>query len=341
MLKLKPVAQQTIVITGATSGIGFATARKAARHGARLLLAARSREDLEDATESLRRHNPNIHWVTADVGDEQDVQRIADQALQQFGGFDTWVNNAGVGLYGGALDVPVTDQARLFQTNYWGTVHGATAAVRHLRNRPGGGALINVGSIVSDIPAPLMAAYAASKHAVKGFTDTLRGELEYARAPVSVTLVKPSGIDTPFDAHARNHMPMPAKLPTPLYRPDVVADAILYAASHKVREITAGATGKVITSLVAAAPALADRWLPAMMIPKQQDRRGARPPADALDDPSGDNRVYADHGRAIRFDVLTAARTHPRLTLGLIAGVGALALLARGGSDARDAGPSI
>jgi short-subunit dehydrogenase len=336
-LKLKPIAQQTMVITGATSGIGLAIARKAARRGAKLLIAARCESDLRNAQAELRALTPHMHWVAADVGEEAGVRRIADAAMQQFGGLDTWVNNAGVGIYGAALDVPLADQERLFRTNYWGVVHGATIAAKHLRSRPGGGALITIGSIVSDIPAPLMASCAASKHAVKGLIDTLRGELADERAPVSVTLVKPSGIDTPFDTHARNRLPYAAQLPTPLYSPEIVADAVLYAAQHKVREITAGGSGRILISAVRAAPKLADSWLPALMIPKQQDRRRQPLKNDSLDRPFGDNTVHADHGRPIKFDAFMAARTHPRLSLALLGvGLGAAWLAASTASPAKD-----
>lgn len=321
----KPLSRQVVVITGATSGIGFATARKFVRRGAHVLLAARSERDLRAAARTLGRR---ADWIVADVGEERDVRRIAERAMERFGGFDTWVNNAGVGIYGEALDVPVSDQEKLFRTNYWGVVHGATIAARFLRNRPGGGAVVTVGSMISETPAPLMASYAASKHAVKGFIDTLRMELDYARAPVSLTLIKPAAIDTPFDAHARNYMDAAARVPRPVYSPDLVADAILYAAAHKVRELTVGGAGKAMSAMANLMPGLAVKLLPAMLIPQQKDRGARRPPGDGLDSPAPDNRIYADHGAVRTFDLYTAARTHPGVTMGVLAGVGLAALMA-------------
>src|SRR5439155_6660231 len=114
------------------------------------------------------------------------------------------------------------DHQRLMQTNFWGVVHGSTVAARHLRER-GGGAIINLGSIVSDRAIPLQGMYSASKHAVKGYTDALRMELEEEGAPIAVTLVKPAGINTPFPRHAKNYMEREATLPPPVYAPEVVA----------------------------------------------------------------------------------------------------------------------
>ena len=203
-LKLKKLSDQVIVITGASSGIGLATARMAVRRGAKLVLAARSEGDLDELVRELKANGQEAVAVYADVGSEPDVQRIADEATRRFGGFDTWVNNAGVSIYGRLLDVSVTDMRRLFETNFWGVVYGSRVASQHLRQR--GGALINVGSEVSDKAVPLQVMYSASKHAVKGLTDGLRMELEQEEAPVSVTLIKPGPIDTPYTEHAKNYL---------------------------------------------------------------------------------------------------------------------------------------
>jgi NAD(P)-dependent dehydrogenase (short-subunit alcohol dehydrogenase family) len=192
--KLKALADQVIVITGASSGIGLATARLAAERGARLVLASRNEEDLRRACDEIRAKGGRATFVVADVAVPQAVDRIAATAIDEFGGFDTWVNNAGVSIYGKLTEIPLADKRRLFDTNFWGVVHGCRSAVRHLRER--GGAIINIGSIVSDRAVPLQSIYSASKHAVQGYTDGLRMELEHEKLPISVTLVKPSAIDT-------------------------------------------------------------------------------------------------------------------------------------------------
>lgn len=247
---LKPIGEQTIVITGATSGIGLVTARKAAKKGAKLVLVARNDTALEALCEEIRQHGGLAVAVAADVSRYEDVQRAAAKAVETFGGFDTWINNAGVTIFGSALSVPLDDQRRLFDTNYWGVVHGSLVASEHFRRKSDfrGGAIINMGSEASDAPVPLQSAYAASKHAIKGFTDSLRIELEADNVPVSVTLVKPAAVDTMFVMHAKNYMNVEAKLPPPIYDPDIVADAILFAAEHARRTLFVGGAAKLASS---------------------------------------------------------------------------------------------
>jgi short-subunit dehydrogenase len=243
---LKKINEQTIVVTGASSGIGLVTARMAARRGARLVLAARSGDALRKLTDEITTEGGRAVYVVADVGKEDEVQRISDMAIERFGGFDTWVNNAGVSIYGNILDVTLEDMRRLLDTNFWGVVNGSRIAARHLRKY--GGALINIGSTLSDRAMPVQGVYCASKHAVKGFTDALRMELEAEGAPVSVTLIKPAAIDTPYTHHARNYMENEPKNPPPIYAPEVVAEVILHSASHPQRDVFAGFGGKMMSA---------------------------------------------------------------------------------------------
>src|SRR5206468_2433942 len=198
------VEKQVIVITGASSGIGLTTARLAARRGARLVLAARNEEALRRLTDEINSAGGRSVYVVADVANEGDLKKVEGEALAQFGNFDTWINNAATSIYGKLEDVPIDDFRRLFETNFWGTVYGSLIAARNLKIN--GGALINVGSTLSDRAIPLQGMYCASKHAVRGFTDALRMELEAEKAPISVTLVKPAAIDTPYKDHARNYL---------------------------------------------------------------------------------------------------------------------------------------
>ena len=170
--KPKRLRDQVVVITGASSGIGLATARMAAARGARVVLASRNERDLRMATEDINIRGGRAIHVVADVAVPQDVDRIADIAIREFGGFDTWVNNAGVSIYGKLIDVPMDDKKRLFDTNFWGVVNGCRSAVRHFARR--GGTIINIGSVVSDRAIPLQGMYSASKHAVLGYTDALQ-----------------------------------------------------------------------------------------------------------------------------------------------------------------------
>jgi short-subunit dehydrogenase len=160
---------------------------------------------------------------------------VAAAAVQKFGRIDTWVNNAGMGLWGRLDETPEADARRLFDINFWGLVNGYSAALPHLKKQ--GGALINLGSEVSDAASPLQGMYVATKHAVKGYTDCLRIEVEEVdKAPVAVTLIQPGATDTPFPQHARNVTAREPKLPTPQDDPEHVAAAILHAAETPTRE---------------------------------------------------------------------------------------------------------
>ncbi|MGH7633251.1 MAG: SDR family NAD(P)-dependent oxidoreductase, partial [Gemmatimonadaceae bacterium] len=139
--ELKPVRDQVIVITGATSGIGLATARQAARRGASVVLNARAGEDLAIVTSEIAADGGQVAFVAGDVADLAVVRALADAAVAEFGRIDTWVNNAGVSIYGKLVDVPMEDKKRLFDTNFWGVVNGCRTALRHFERR--GGTIIN------------------------------------------------------------------------------------------------------------------------------------------------------------------------------------------------------
>src|SRR5690554_4822971 len=165
--RYKPLNRQTKVITGASSGIGLATAKRAARSGTRLVLVARNEEVLKQVCDEIKSYGGHAIYVVADIGDADQVQNIVTAAVDEFGGFDTWVNNAGVVVFSKLDDLPIEDHARLFKTNYWGIVHGSQAAVQHMRERRGGGTLISVASINAEMPVPILGGYSASKAAVK------------------------------------------------------------------------------------------------------------------------------------------------------------------------------
>lgn len=329
---LKPLNQQAIVITGATSGIGLAVARRAARAGACVFLIARGEGDLKALCEELQATGARVAWASADVADHASLVEAAEKCQRLFGGFDTWINNAGVSIFGPIRETTLEDQRRLFETNYWGVVNGSLVAAEHLRERPGGGAIINVGSILSDAPIPVQGVYSASKHAVKGFTNALRMELMREQAPITVSLIKPSAIDTPYNRHARNLTGQAVQNPQPVYATHVVADTILYCASHPIREITVGGGGRLIASFYSALPGLAEpllaRFAPSLM----RDRRSAYEPYDdGLYDPTEDGLEEEVHYPMVRqFSALAEVRKHPGIAAGVVAilaGVGLATLL--------------
>jgi short-subunit dehydrogenase len=167
---LRALEDQVVVITGASSGIGLVTARMAAARGARVVVTARNATALDALAAELRGAGGTAIAVPADVGVAADVERVAQTAARELGGFDTWVNNAGVSIFGRIEEVSLEDMRRMFDTVYWGVVHGSLQAVRQFRER-GGGALVNVGSLFGDRATPLQSTYASAKHAVHGFTE--------------------------------------------------------------------------------------------------------------------------------------------------------------------------
>ncbi|MDR6671770.1 SDR family oxidoreductase [Xanthomonas sp. 1678] len=253
-----PIEQQVMVITGASSGIGLCTALMAAERGAKLVLVARSRDTLDDTVRTIRDAGGEAIAVAADVAEREQLEAAAAEAIRHYGRIDTWVNNAGVAIYGKLAEVVDQDSKRLFDVNFWGVVHGSLVALPHLIASHG--SLINLGSEASEAVVPLQGMYSASKHAVKGFTDALRIELEHVdKLPVSVVLIQPTAVDTPYPQHARNYMREEPTLPKPMIAPMRVAEAILHAAEHGGRDVKVGLLAKANTAVTHMLPRLADR----------------------------------------------------------------------------------
>jgi short-subunit dehydrogenase len=288
-IKLKPIDQQVIVITGASSGIGLATAQTASKKGAKVVLAARSKHTLDVLVEELRRDGGDAIAVACDVANRKDVEDVAAQAAAAYGRINTWVNNAGLGMYGPLDRTDDADARRLFDVNFWGLVNGSLVALPYLKKQ--GGALINIGSEVSEASTPMLGFYVASKHAVKGFTDCLRIEVQRIdESPVAVTLIEPTAVDTPFAQHARNYMTTEAKLPDPKVSPQAVADAILAAAVRNTRTKRVGAMASVNTGVSKMAPSLADR-LSAMRVDELHEKEPAHEPHGALNQASEETHM--------------------------------------------------
>ncbi|QCR22094.1 SDR family oxidoreductase [Pontibacter sp. SGAir0037] len=324
-ISLKPIQEQVIVITGASSGIGLATARAAAKKGAKLVLASRNEEALEEIVEQINMEGGRAIHVVADVGKSEDIQRIADAALKDFGGFDTWVNNAGVSIYGRLEDVSEEDSRRLFDTNFWGVVSGSLIAAKQLKMK--GGAIINVGSVLSDVAIPIQGMYSATKHAVKAFTDALRIELEEENAPVSVTLIKPSAINTPYPQHAKNYTKQELTLPPPVYAPEEVAYAILHAAASPKRDIIVGSGGKMMSSTNKYAPKLMDLAGETMLIDQQLREEKARHFEGSLHKPGRDGEVHGNYeGHVMKTSFYTRAALNPVITGAVVAAASAAAV---------------
>ena len=329
-LRLKPLRDQVIVITGASSGIGLVTARQAARAGARVVLAARNEQALANAVAGIRAEGGRAIHVAADVADADAVERIADAAVEAFGRIDTWVNNAAVSVYGRIMDLPLADMRRQMDINYWGQVHGSRTAVRRLWRE--GGALINVGSALSDRAIPLQGNYCAAKHALKAFTDALRMELEEQQAPISVTLVKPASIDTPFFEKARTYLDSEPQPVPPVYAPEVVSEVILHAAQHPLRELIAGGSGAKL-SAARLAPRAADLYMERWTFDSQSTglplARGREDNLDRHVADDGGERGRNWSGYTRERSLYTRAFLHPRASLTVVAGLALMAGIGR------------
>lgn len=324
-LRLKPHDQQVMVITGATSGIGLELAREAAARGTTVFLIARNVQALEEVARELADKGARAAYHAADVGVESEVRSAAAEALKLFGGWDVWVNDAGVSIFGPVRETPLEDHKRLFDTNYWGVVHGSLVAVEHLRKRPGGGVLINIGSVLGDMPIPVQGAYSASKSAVKGFTEALRMDLMREGAPVAVTLIKPSAIATPYKDHAKNLTESPVKNPPPVYDPKLVVQSVLYSTRHRVREMTVGFAGRAMTVFHNMTPALAEPLFAKVMPRLQRDKAASRRRTeDSLYEPSRDLAVGSDYQHVRKVSLFTQLQMHPLAAVGLFLAVGAV-----------------
>ncbi|HYG62443.1 MAG TPA: SDR family oxidoreductase [Thermoanaerobaculia bacterium] len=326
-LQLKKLADQVMVITGASSGIGLVTAKQAAAAGARVVLAARNEDELAAATQEIRQNGGQALHVRADVTDPAQVEEIAEAAIRAFGRIDTWVNNAGVAMYGRLTDVALEDARRLFDVLFWGVVHGSRTAVAHMSHD--GGALINVASIVADRAVPLQGIYSAAKHAVKAFTETLRMELEEEGTPISVSLIKPSSIDTPLFDKARTLLEFEPRPVPPVYAPEVVAETILECAQRPIRDVIPGGMGKVLSTSGRIAPRLTDRYMERTLFRQQRtdEPAGGRP--DNLFTPveqDGGERGRNYKGRTTERSLYTKASLHPGAAALSALGLGAMLL---------------
>jgi NAD(P)-dependent dehydrogenase (short-subunit alcohol dehydrogenase family) len=289
-----PIAEQVIVITGASSGVGLATAKEAARRGARVVLSARSEEALQRAVTEIESEGGYAIAFVADVTRMEEMEALARRAVESFGRIDTWVNNAGVSVYGRFDEVPPDDFHRVMDVTFMGQVNGARAALPHLERS--GGALICVGSGLSDRGAPLQTAYDAAKHAVKGWIDGLRVELMQRASPVRVTLIKPASMNTPFFSVARTYLGVQPGPIAPVYAPELAARAILHAAEHDERDLYVGGAGKALSITERISPRLLDFYFTLTGTPQQTTSR-PKDPADAnnLQTPHGDARVRGDY----------------------------------------------
>ena len=250
---------RVVVITGASSGIGRATAYAFAERGDHLVLAARRAERLEELAEECRALGAEALPVPTDMTDEAQVRALAGRALAHFGRIDVWFNNAGVGVFGRFEDIPSAVWRRVIETNLFGYVHGARAVMPVFR-RQGHGVLIQNASIAGLTAKPDSTAYAASKFAVRGFSEALRQEV-LDDPGIRICTLLPAVIDTPFFQHAANYSHHRVRAAPPVYRPEKVARAVLDLAERPRAETVIGGFGHFGVVLKRLAPPSVSTWL--------------------------------------------------------------------------------
>ncbi len=326
--RLKPLDRQVIVIVGASSGIGLATAKLAASRGAAVVLSARNEDALQRIAAEIEAEGGSATYLAGDIADPETANQLSDLAHERFGGFDTWINDAAAAVYAKLRDLTLEEHRRVFDVGYFGLVNASLVALETLKSR--GGALINVGSVLSERAVPIQGAYSAMKHAVLGFTTALRVECEMDDLPVSVTLIKPASINTPYPEHARNKLGKPARIPPLLYDPRLVAEAILYAAENRKRQITVGGGGLAISKLTKLAPPLVDRLMATRMGVDGQTTDTPPEPGtdDNLFEAREDGRIDSNQDHFVRRSSLTLqAQMHPVAATALISAATAAAMI--------------
>ncbi|MEU5565960.1 SDR family oxidoreductase [Micromonospora musae] len=251
----------TVVITGASSGIGTATAYALARRGAAVVLAARSEAALDRVAQRCEELGGRSLVVPTDVTDAVSVERLAERAATGFGRIDAWINNAAVGAVGLFDEIPVAEFRRVLEVNLLGAVHGIRAALPHL-GAAGGGVVVNNASMLAEVAMPYQSAYNATKHGLRGLADTVRQELRVTgRSNISICTVLPATVDTPFFRHAANHSGREVLPPPPVYPPEMVAATIVRLLRRPRREAYAGNAARLLGLQWRLAPALAERTL--------------------------------------------------------------------------------
>ena len=325
-ITLKPIGVQVVVVFGASSGIGRLTALQFAARGAKLCLAARSEEGLKSLVEEIEQKGGEAFYVKADAADFEQVKNIAEKCVERYGRLDTWIHSAAVFLFATVEETTPEEYERVMKVNLLGQIHGAKAALPYMKQH--GGALIHVSSVEAWRTAPYQSAYGASKHALNGFLQVLRVELAHERIPVSVTQILPAAINTPIYEKGRNKMPFKMRPVPPVYHPQIVVDAIAYAAENPVRDLIAGAAGLGVVYTERISPHLADFFAETIGFTGQNAGAKDSPEQyrDNLFEPvSGFDTVEGNFSaEQFKSDPYTFFKTNPKVKNSMLFGLGAL-----------------
>lgn len=288
---------KVVVITGASAGVGRAAVREFAQHGADIGLLARGRDGLEAAKREVEAAGGRALVLPVDVADAAAVEAAAEQVERELGPIDVWVNNAMVSVFSPIKEMTAEDFRRVTEVTYLGAVHGTMAALKRMQTRDRG-CIVQVGSALSYRSIPLQSAYCAAKHAMRGFTDSLRCELINDGSKVRVTMVQLPALNTPQFDWTKTRLPRRAQPVPPIYQPEVAAEAIYWAAHHNRREVNVGlpTVAAIVGNKIA--PGFLDRYLGNTGYDGQQtqEREDPTKPNDLFDPLPG------DHGAHGRFD---------------------------------------
>ena len=328
---------QTVIVTGASAGIGRATARLFGERGASVGLIARGQEGLDGAVREVEEAGGKALAVSADVADYEQVTAAARQIEEALGPIDVWVNDAFTSVFAPFHEITAEEFKRVTEVSYLGFVYGTMAALTRMRPR-GRGTIVQVGSALGSRSIPLQSAYCGAKHAVNGFTSSLRCELLHEKSGVHVTVVQMPAVNTPQFSWVRSRLPNHAQPVPPIYQPEVAARGVVYAAHHPHRKQywVGGSTAATIVANKLA-PALLDRYLARTGYGSQQTAQPADPgqPDNLLHPIDGINGH--DHGTHGNFDERSHDRSaqlwlsqHPRVTAGLLGGAAAAAAVLAG-----------
>ncbi len=307
---MQRLVNSRVVLTGGSSGIGFGAAKLLAAEGAQLALLARSGPGLEAAAAEIRQSGATVHAIPCDVTDRPATEAAIADAAARLGGIDVFVSNAAALLYGPFEAIPPQDFERSFDVTFRGAVNAVRAALPHLESS--GGVLVAVVSMASKVPIPLHTPYVAAKHALRGFLNSLRVELRARNSPVRICMLHPGFINTPFFEHSTSVVGTEPHPLRSIYRPGVVAEAIVECAVNPRREVIVGGSAALFNLAMSAARPLADLMLSTYGVWGQKTDRPAETPG-MLWEPSGEGRVHGRHrGRP---SVWTAVRLRNRRLL--------------------------
>lgn len=325
-IKLKPINKQAVVVFGASSGIGRLTALNFAERGAKVTVASRSEAGLASLVKEIKDKGGEAFYIPADAADFDAVKRVADSAFERYGHLDTWIHTAGTMVAAPFEKTTPEEFKRVIEVNLLGQAYGAIAALPYLR-KTGGGALIHITSVEAFRTVPFQSAYGSSKHGIKGFLQALRVELQEEGAPIAVTDIMPGAINTPIWDKGRNKFKYKNRPPTPpIYHPQIVVDAILYAAENEIRDMVAGGGAAGVPIAERFSPQLTDLITRTVGFNQFEDELMPPDAPDGLFDVMPEHDVVEGRFSDEQFmsDPYTWAKTNPRKVNAGILAVGGL-----------------